>query len=262
MNRRPPQPLVPLVCEVCGKTVMLSPSAMAKGRRRCSVECYAIHLSQGEHFDCVGCKKRFPASPSTAKKRRYCSMECLKAHKKPRITCQVCGQVRAVTPTVLENGARFCSWKCARLVLNVPRPIMTCVVCGKEKEIYPYEARKGRKFCSYSCRSIHTLLNTLGRQPTRIEIILCDTLEAMGISYIAQYPIPSAHTVPDAFVPALKLAIYADGAYWHSLTKAKHRDALANRRLKEQGYQVLRLPEPIILADCRAALEAALAQLG
>lgn len=262
MSRRPPQPLVPLVCEVCKKTVMLSPSAMAKGRRRCSVECYAVHLSQGAYYECANCLKRVPASPTLAKTRKYCSMKCLKEHKKARISCEVCGKVRAVTPTVLKNGARFCSQECSRTALNKPRPVITCVVCGKQKEVFPYEARKGRKFCSYTCRSIHTMLNTMGKKPTRIEMILGETLTKMKLEFIAQHPIPSAHTIVDAFVPALNLAIYADGIYWHSLSKSKRRDAFINRTLKEQGYKILRLSEPDIINDCHAALEAGLVDLG
>ena len=257
MTRRAPRPRVPLTCEVCGIIIMVAPTVLERGRRRCSTACYKIWKSQGASYDCIACGKNVAASPSQAATRKYCSMECLKAHKKARIQCEVCGKTRGVTPTVLKNGARFCSWECSRIALNKPRPTMTCIVCGKQKEIYPYMARAGRKFCSYSCRSIHTMLH-MGTHPTRIEIILYDTLKAMNIEYIAQHPLPEAKTIPDAFIPSLNLAIYADGTYWHGLPKAVRRDKYINRQLEKLGYEFLRLPEPVILANCRAALETAI----
>lgn len=235
---------------------MVTPTVLETGRRRCSTACYKIWRNQGASYNCIACGKNVASSPSEAATRKYCSMACLKAHKKARIQCQVCGKTRAVTPTVLKNGARFCSWECARSILNKPRPIMACIVCGVQKEIYPYRERAGRKFCSYSCRSIHTMLH-MGIHPTRIEIILYDTLKEMEIEYIPQHPLPDAGTIPDAFVPSLNLAIYADGTYWHGLLKAVRRDKYINRQLKNLGYEFLRLPEPVILEDCRTPLEAA-----
>lgn len=50
-------------------------------------------------------------------------------------------------------------------------------------------------------------------------------------------------TVPDFYLPDYKIAIYADGDYWHNLLVVKNRDEKQNRILKQKGYQVLRFWE-------------------
>lgn len=50
-------------------------------------------------------------------------------------------------------------------------------------------------------------------------------------------------TVPDFYLPDYRLAIYADGDYWHNLQIVKIRDERQNKILKLNGYQVLRFWE-------------------
>jgi len=50
-------------------------------------------------------------------------------------------------------------------------------------------------------------------------------------------------TVPDFYLPNYRLAIYADGDYWHNLQTARDRDERQNKILKLNGYQVLRFWE-------------------
>lgn len=248
---------VELICEICGKSVMLPPSIIAQGRRRCSANCMAAAYTQPTEYTCLGCGKTAVASPNVAAKRKYCSLECQRANKKARIACEVCGKERPVTPTHLKQGARFCSWECARQALNAPRPVVTCEQCGKECHVPPSRVRQGMRFCSHSCRSIYTVLHMPFRNTT-IELILYQTLESLGVTFLRQHPLPDAHTIPDAYIPEGRIALYADGDYWHALPKNAARDRRQNKRLAELGYVVKRFSEADLRRDPVTLIQQAL----
>jgi G:T-mismatch repair DNA endonuclease (very short patch repair protein) len=171
-------------------------------------------------------------------------MACLVANKKTRIFCVVCGKERAVTPTQLKQGSRFCSWECARQVLSQPlRAELICAQCGQTFSVHRYRVKAGARFCSQSCRSIYNITQGAMASPTSIEIILYQTLDLLNVEYIRQHPIPEAGTVPDAYVPDRRIALYADGAYWHALPKTAVRDQRQNQELTRLGYSVRRLTE-------------------
>lgn len=203
---------------------------------------------------CAGCGKEFQIMPCEATIRKYCSAACLKQNKKARIICEVCGKVRRVTPTQLAEGARFCSWNCARMVLNQPRPVVICVQCGKASAVPPSRVKQGMRFCSHSCRTIWTLTHLKKGRTTAIEAILYQTLDHFGIDYIAQHPILEAHTVVDAYLPKHNVVIYADGDYWHSLPRTVLRDKRQNAKLTELGYRIYRIPEHVLNKDPVTAL--------
>lgn len=234
---------IPLVCEVCHETVMLPPSLIAQGRRRCSAKCMGIAKRKTRQIICVGCKKDFSVCQSLAAIRKYCSLECRKAYQKARIKCERCGKERRVTPTQLKNGARFCSLNCSQEVLTKPRPQITCLQCGKSVSVSPYRA-KTAKFCSYSCRTIYNMTHGIMASPTSIEITLYEILDLLGIDYLPQHALTEAKTIPDAYIPSLRIAIYADGTYWHSFPKVIAKDKRVNARLIKLGYTVIRLAEP------------------
>jgi len=242
-------PRVELICEVCGTSVMLPPSIIAQGRRCCSAKCMGISKRRPAAFTCVGCGKTVVTSPSLAVKQRYCSEACQREHKKPRIICEVCGKERRVTPTQLAEGARFCSWWCARKVLNKPRPIVVCEQCGKQCAVPPSRVKQGMRFCSHSCRTIWTLTHDDHARPTSIEVILYKLLDELELVYIPQYAIPAAGTVADAYLPDLNMVLYADGDYWHGLPKTSARDKRQNKKLAELGYRVHRMSEKDLRAD-------------
>lgn len=254
---------VELICEICGKTVMLPPSIIAQGRRRCSAKCMTAAYAQPAKYTCIGCGKVGTASPSVAAKRKYCSLECRRANTKARIVCEVCGTTRPVTPTNLKQNARFCSQKCAQQVLNAqqalnaPRSIVVCQQCGKESRVPPSRVRQGMRFCSHSCSSIHTVLN-MPKSSTTIEVILYETLTALGLSFVRQHPICEARTVPDAYIAEGKIVLYADGDYWHALPKTAARDKRQNTRLAELGYTILRFTELELRRDPVTVVRAAL----
>ena len=80
--------------------------------------------------------------------------------------------------------------------------------------------------------------------PTTIEITLYEILDLLGIEYLPQHALTEARTIPDAYIPSLRIAIYADGTYWHSFPKVIAKDKRVNAKLIKLGYTVIRLAEP------------------
>lgn len=252
-------PRVELICEMCGTSVMLPPSIIAQGRRCCSAKCMGAYKRRPAQFTCVGCGTTVETKMSLAAKQQYCSEACRREHEKPRITCEVCGKERRVTPTQLADGARFCSQACARAVLNKPRPVVICEQCGAAVAVPPSRVKQGMRFCSQSCRSIWNIAHHAFQSPTSIESLLYQALDESGLAYVAQYPITAARTVADAFIPSLNLVLYADGVYWHGLPAIVQRDARQMAALHQLGYRVYRLSEAALRADAQHAVQAALA---
>lgn len=195
---------VEVVCQICGKGTLRAPSTAAQGGKYCSRECMGKGKRRPATFVCMGCGSRIETNASGAATHKYCSWECYKATKELLINCEVCGKERRVTKQQLKLGARFCSWSCA---------------------------------------SIHKLKHGVLASPTSIELLLYAALDELGTTYVRQYRIPEARTIPDAYVSEHRLVIYADGEYWHSLPKIAARDARQNARLAELGYTVRRLSE-------------------
>jgi len=252
-------PRVQLVCEHCSTPFSRPPSLAAQGDRFCSRACASAASRQGATITCMGCGVAVAVRPSQVGVRKYCTSACQREYQKPRITCIVCGTERKTKAKVIEQGARFCSWDCARMALNKPRPTVTCEQCGTVCAVPPSRIKQGMRFCSHSCRSIWNITHGAMASPTSIEVILYRVLDQLGVAYIPQYPMPEAATVPDAYVPTRRLVLYADGAYWHSLPKTAERDSRQNQRLAELGYTVRRLAEADLRHDPIGTIERALA---
>ena len=75
---------------------------------------------------------------------------------------------------------------------------------------------------------------------TSIEIKLQNALNELKIIYQTQkYELIG---IPDIFIEP-NICIFADGDYWHNRPGAQERDECVNKKLKEQGYKVLRFWE-------------------
>jgi very-short-patch-repair endonuclease len=100
----------------------------------------------------------------------------------------------------------------------------------------------------------HAQVSTLQRGraiPTRIEQALMNELDRRNIPYQREYVIGKYHI--DIALPGCKIAIEADGDYWHNLPGRKIHDARKNGYLKKQGWTVLRFSGTEIQAspsDC------------
>lgn len=87
--------------------------------------------------------------------------------------------------------------------------------------------------------------------PSSIELMVRNALDAMGVHYVPQFPI--GRYAADIYVPQRRLVIECDGTYWHE--QRRERDQRRDAYMERHGYSVLRLAE----RDIRAGVyEAAL----
>ena len=93
---------------------------------------------------------------------------------------------------------------------------------------------------------------TFPRKDTSIELKLQNGLSNRGIAYQKHYPILGQ---PDICFPEQKIAIFADGTYWHNLDKVKERDLKVNETLRNQGWLVLRYTETEINSNIKEVLD-------
>jgi len=77
------------------------------------------------------------------------------------------------------------------------------------------------------------------KQPTYLEKELYWYLDNSDAKYEPQKQF--GRTIVDAFIPELKLAIYADGRYWHDKPEVVKRDKRNEIRLRKRDIDVLRL---------------------
>ena len=87
---------------------------------------------------------------------------------------------------------------------------------------------------------------------TYIERILREELEKRGyrkgVDFCCQFPLRFSFILDFAFHKQ-KIAIEADGLFWHSKPKDRKRDGYKNYILKREGWMVLRFSEHQINED-------------
>ena len=84
---------------------------------------------------------------------------------------------------------------------------------------------------------------------TKIEMILEEVVKKLNFPYVTQY-IVDRYPI-DIAIPKYKIAIYADGCYWHScplhfpdaFPKKREGDSRVNKFLRKEGWYVIRLWE-------------------
>ena len=84
-------------------------------------------------------------------------------------------------------------------------------------------------------------------RPTSIELKVEEELVKRNINYKKQFPLVKI-TVVDFYLPDYKIAIYADGEFWHKSKWAEkqgtiEKDEKQNKTLAENGYNVFRFSE-------------------
>lgn len=257
------------VCERCGQTFRTIPSAVARGGGRfCGRDC----VSTGRPtLTCQGCGVAFTVSPSLAH-RQWCSAACryrtagwqdvLKPGGRKGCVCEVCGVEFTV---VLSHPGRYCSRKCLG-VANGRRQTgrdpakwqtYTCIECGTPYVKQASLASRTR-YCSRSCRALWRNRVAHTARPTSIETALRAALQAIGIEATPEYR--AGRFLIDLALPEWKVAVEADGDYWHALPNIKASDARKDAYLTGAGWRVVRFTETQINADA-AACAAAVAAL-
>mgnify|MGYP001561850585 CR=1 FL=1 len=97
------------------------------------------------------------------------------------------------------------------------------------------------------------------RKETKIELILENVVKNLGLEYRKQHP--HKFTIIDIAIPQYKIAIYADGCYWHGCPlhcpnskiaiegKVRDKDTRVNKKLQDEGWYVIRLWEHDLLDE-------------
>ncbi len=111
---------------------------------------------------------------------------------------------------------------------------------------------------------------------TAPELALRRAVHAKGLRFfVSRRPIPSLRRTADMVFPRLKLAVFLDGCFWHGcpehhvpvkanadfwaekIRSNRERDADTDRRLRLEGWTVLRVWEHVATAEAADMVEAA-----
>lgn len=129
---------------------------------------------------------------------------------------------------------------------------------------------KGKKFSEEHKRKLRVsrLKQINPSKDTSIEVKLQDELSSRGYGYYTHYPIRGQ---PDIAFPDQKIAIFADGDFWHSNpskfeARDKHtrgrtvkdiweKDKKTNNKLQEKGWLILRYWESEIKANVEGVVD-------
>lgn len=244
------------ICYQCGKAIKKEKKIRGKNAY-CSPKCYHKSTKQGKILLCKGCNKSFYLNKSrVARNEKYCSSKCYKKARTPKkVTkiCPVCTKSFQINKsishryTVCSLACRwinmgniickrckkvfrdkigiqtYCSEKCYR-----PPTYKTCEQCAKQFRVMPY-AKDIRRFCSFSCYRKFT-------GETSLEKLFRLSLYKLGIPFIQEGQV-GRYSV-DFLLPKYKIALEADGAYWHSNAQ---RDKRKNNFLIKNGWKVVRI---------------------
>lgn len=114
---------------------------------------------------------------------------------------------------------------------------------------------------------IKRLNQILPNRNTSIELALQTELSNRGLIFQTHLPVGDI-CLPDIVFPELRIAIFADGTYWHSKDfndgKVWKKDQLQNETLGREGWSVLRFPGDMIkgdIAKCADVVEAKIREL-
>jgi len=187
-------------------------------RAYCSYECWAVSVTAKE---CAACGSEFPARRLGPRNSRFCSAECRKAGDR-HANCERCGER---FPVQKPFKRRFCSEECRR-----PPVMINCRNCEKEFRSQPSAGT--RQFCSVAC------YRSFGGE-TKLEARVRLALESLGIEFRQEYD--AGRWSIDFALIGPRIAIEADGEYWHAATA--QRDAMRDAELGRTGWRVVRLPE-------------------
>ncbi len=213
---------------------------------------------------CIGCGAEFKVPPSQLNHSAciWCSHKCRYStpgwHEsvyspslRLKLTCPICG-VDFTRNKARIKTAKYCSKDClgiangrSRLGTAI-RVTKSCTECEKLYTVKKYAENRSR-FCSRTCRALSNNRNRHILRPTKIEKALHACLRNMAIDFVPEMKF-GRFSIDIAF-PALKLAVEADGTYWHSTPKQKVADARKDAKLAEAGWTLLRFTEDEINAD-------------
>lgn len=201
------KPKVKIICKGCGETFEVRPSE-AK-RKYCSQSCYLKTGNPGENFLKYYSRGRKPwnyGKPMDDETRKLVSIKVSEAY------------ARGHKP-----------WNKGLTKYDDERLMST----AKKNRVYAIISRQ--KVLAKGYR-------------TTIEHLLESFIEEMGLgNYKIEFPIFDKNNelicIADLAFPKLKVALFADGAYWHGTLEVKNKDEVTNSKLVEEGWFPLRFTE-------------------
>jgi len=221
---------------------------------------------------CIVCKKEFTRNKCEIEKNtpKFCSQKCFgierrKNNIKEKILnpgkdkikkiCEICEKIIYVNKSEEKRGVgRFCSYLCYGLWQKKNRTGENgynwkggkiesyCNLCNEKFFIKPSKLNHGRgKFCSRKCLAIYQIKHQ-EKKETLIEKLIEQELIKRNIKFIKQFPMPGIGVI-DFVIPEKRIAIEADGDYWHRLPSVIKRDANKDLKLSFSGYKTYRFWE-------------------
>lgn len=275
-------------CQQCGKEFTTKKSEIKRGKGKyCSKNCYSefqkgkppscmnSKLKSGIYRSCEQCGTEIYVKPSKIKKGegKYCSLKCcienrrlnklrtikikgeskiINYHSYVKCTCLHCKKKFDVTRYNFNRGeGKYCSRRCHLNTLP-PKVEHRCHLCEKVFYRAPSLSKyQPSKFCSKKCLNKY-------KGPTSIEILIEEEIKKLGLRFESQKKI--GRWSIDFFIPLKNLAVETDGTYWHTKDrKVIERDLRKNKWLRENGYNIIRIPEHEIKIDPEEALMSRLA---
>jgi very-short-patch-repair endonuclease len=224
------------ICRHCGE-IAAEPTTSAF---YCSGACYNAHRITKNTFRCDRCGVEFHRRISgvtyykmkkDGASKTYCGSQCQREARRSQVakTCVVCGCSFSVKHSHSEK-IRCCSRECSDKSKSAQIEVK-CDFCGKE-----FSVRLGRKdtvrFCSRRCK-VHF------KGESGLERVVRESLERLGVSYQQEYRVGRRYSV-DFFLPEMRVALEADGDYWHAQRK-EHDDRRDRWLMKFRGIKTIRI---------------------
>lgn len=216
-------------CKNCGGEFNTYKSAIRRGTKYCSKECFYNSRKNGVAKICKCCKKEFYVS-NRDKLHIFCSIMCKKNYKGNKVTknCLTCGkEIISLISKEKINRGNYCSNECKYKNLSI-------LLKKRRKNII------------------------LPMVDTKIEIKIQDFLKILGIEYYSHFWVNwiKLKYQCDIFIPFMKLIIECDGDYWHGnpkifkdnkltdkILEQRELDKKRTKELQEKGFRVIRLWE-------------------
>ena len=232
-------------CKNCNKEMEVSQNRIDNGRGKfCSRFCHAQYTFTG--------MKRPPQTQEHIDKLRDANIGRVpwnKGNIKFEKVCQICGKTFDIPQSRIDK-AKYCSRQCQheakRRITGTNHKLfnrvkMACEICGKL--VWVKHCKIGEfRFCSRQCQGVNASAIMAERNgPTSIEKSLMDELDRQMIHYIPQHKI--ANWLVDISLPQFRIAIEADGNYWHSTVTQQEKDRNKDRWLIAHKWTVFRFTE-------------------
>lgn len=193
---------------------------------------------------CQICGKEFSVLLSRLKYSAsiYCSLKCAAVAKHRRIT-KTCIQCRQSFEVKVSHVGQLCCGKACADKSKSGKVFRICKTCGRMFATIP--SRLGN-FCSHSCACVSIVPQQFVRKSdTSLEKLVRAELQRRGVFFQSNKRM--GRYVVDFVLPLHQTIIEVDGEYWHQGDEAIKKDWNRDIWFLDQGYDVLRFPERLLL---------------